>query len=253
MKERIFKDLKNLGIEKGDALFVHSSFKSLGPIDGGAETFFKALLSYIGEEGTLVFPAFTFAEVTLENPVCSMKHSKSAVGYLSEYFRTQIDGVKRSCHATHSCCVWGKHRDFLIQDHEKDTYAVGKNSPIYKIQNLGGKILFLGCSTDRNTAMHGVERLYGEVPFSTPYKGVYTIETQTGEKISQTLSRGAFVVDGVEYAQKYSRLENVLNATETQKGKILQADCVVMDSKAVWEKGLQTMQKDVYYFVERIQ
>jgi aminoglycoside 3-N-acetyltransferase len=182
-----------------------------------------------------------------------MEKSKSAVGYLSEYFRTQVSGVKRSRHATHSCCAWGKYRDFLLENHEKDTYAVGKNSPIYKMQAINGKILFLGCSTDRNTAMHGVERLYGEVPFSMPFEGVYTIETETGEKISQTLSRGAFVVNGVEYAQKYSRMENLLNKSEMQKGKLLQADCVVMSSKAVWEKGLQKMQEDVFYFVEAIQ
>jgi len=250
LKERIFSDLQNLGIKKGDVLFVHSSFKSLGEIEGGAATFFDALISYVGEEGTIVFPSFTFGEVTLDKPVCSMKDSKSAVGYLSEYFRTQVAGVKRSRHASHSCCVWGKYRDFLVQDHEKDGCAVGKHSPIYKIQNLGGKICFIGCSTDRNTAMHGVERLYGAIPFSTPYEGVYTIITEDGEQIHQTLSRGAFVVDGVEYAQRYSRMENLLNEQEMQKGKILAADCVVMSSKAVWEKGLQKMQEDVYYFVE---
>ena len=251
-KECIFFDLQNLGIKKGDALFVHSSFKSLGEIEGGAQAFFDALISYLGEEGTLVFPAFTFGEVTLENPVCSMKNSKSAVGYLSEYFRTQVSGVKRSRHATHSCCAWGKYRDFLVQDHQKDNCAVGKNSPIYKLQELGGKILFLGCSTDRNTAMHGVERIYGSVPFSSPYESVYTIITEEGDKINQTLSRGAFVVNGVEYAQKYSRMENLLNKEEMQRGKILAANCVVMSSKAVWEKGLQKMREDVFYFVEPI-
>lgn len=250
--KQIHNDLENLGIARDGVVFIHSSFKSLGNIEGGAETFFKGLLSYFENGGTVVFPAFTFSEVTKENPYFSAKNSKSAVGYLSEYFRTQVLGVVRSYHATHSCSVWGKHAKYLVENHELDTCAVSKNSPIYKLQELGGKIIFLGCSTDRNTAMHGVERLWGDVPFSSPYECVYDIQTETGEIIKQTLSRGAFVKDGISYAQRYSRMENLLNENEMQKGKILEANCVVMDSKAVWEKGLAKMNEDVYYFVEPI-
>ena len=43
--QQIHKDLENLGIARDDTVFIHSSFKSLGYIEGGAETFFKGLLS----------------------------------------------------------------------------------------------------------------------------------------------------------------------------------------------------------------
>ena len=249
MKNQLKENICALGIEKGDVLFVHSSFRSLGKVEGGAKTVIEAFLDCLGEEGTLVFPAFTF-DVSLENPVFNEINSKSCVGYLSEYFRTEVVGAKRSLHATHSCTAKGKYADFLIQNHELDGCAVGKNSPIYKLLQLNGKILFLGCSTDRNTAMHGVERLFPNIPFSCPYDGDYTIETATGWRITQRLSRGRFIKDGVEYAQRYSRMESLLTEEEMRKGKILQADCVLMSAKAVWEKGYQKMQKDMYYFVE---
>ena len=44
------------GIKKGDILLVHSSFKSMGEVDGGAESVIGGFLDAIGEEGTLVFP-----------------------------------------------------------------------------------------------------------------------------------------------------------------------------------------------------
>ena len=44
------------GIKKGDILLVHSSFKSMGEVDGGAETVVSGFLDAIGDEGTLVFP-----------------------------------------------------------------------------------------------------------------------------------------------------------------------------------------------------
>ena len=42
-RETLTHDLKNLGVESGDTLFIHSSFKSLGPVEGGAGTVVNAL------------------------------------------------------------------------------------------------------------------------------------------------------------------------------------------------------------------
>ena len=39
--------LEALGVEAGDMLFIHSSFKSLGPVVGGAQTVVDALPSAI--------------------------------------------------------------------------------------------------------------------------------------------------------------------------------------------------------------
>ena len=50
--ETLTHDLKNLGVELGDTLFIHSSFKSLGPVEGGAGTVVGALEDAVGREGT---------------------------------------------------------------------------------------------------------------------------------------------------------------------------------------------------------
>ena len=44
------------GVCPGDILLVHSSFKSLGPVDGGAEAVIGGFEDAIGPEGTLVVP-----------------------------------------------------------------------------------------------------------------------------------------------------------------------------------------------------
>ena len=41
-EKRLVEDLESLGVRKGDLLFIHSSFKSLGAIDGGAATVISA-------------------------------------------------------------------------------------------------------------------------------------------------------------------------------------------------------------------
>ena len=156
-------DLNSLGIKSGDTVMMHSSFKSLG---GGitAKEFFECLLDVLGKDGTLILPAFSYDTVNYENLLFDKHNTPSCVGFLPEFFRTQVSGVKRSIHATHSCCVIGKNADLLIKDHEKDLTPVGENSPITKLPDLNGKILFLGAHPDHNTAFHGIEEK-GNAPY----------------------------------------------------------------------------------------
>ena len=42
-KADIKKDIKAIGINKGDVVIVHSSFKSLGKLENGADTIVGAL------------------------------------------------------------------------------------------------------------------------------------------------------------------------------------------------------------------
>ena len=41
----------NLGVEEGDTLLVHSSYKSLGEVDGGPQTVIRALEAALGTTG----------------------------------------------------------------------------------------------------------------------------------------------------------------------------------------------------------
>lgn len=251
LKEKIHNDLRALGIKRGDTILMHSSFKALGEIEGGAGAFFDAIISYLGDEGTLILPALSFVSVTAKNPNFNLKQTPSCVGYLPEYFRTQVSGVKRSLHATHSCCAIGKYADELVANHHLDETPVGKNSPFAKLPQYLGKILFIGCSTDRNTSMHGVEELC-EPPYllNREEKITYTLDDGEGKIYHRDSFRHHFVKqDGSHYDQHYSRLEALLSDDEMKRGTVLQAHSVVMDAAAVWKKGVEIIQSNPYYFV----
>jgi aminoglycoside N3'-acetyltransferase len=49
-------DLLKLGIAPGDTLFIHSSLKSLGYVEGGAAAVVRALQDAVGPQGTLLIP-----------------------------------------------------------------------------------------------------------------------------------------------------------------------------------------------------
>ncbi len=59
-KEDLIEGFKSCGVSKGQAIFVHTSLKSLGFVVGGAEILIRALLEIVGEEGTLMMPSQTW-------------------------------------------------------------------------------------------------------------------------------------------------------------------------------------------------
>ena len=245
-------DLKNLGIKSGDSVMIHCSYKSLG-VKISPEDFYNSIFEILGKNGTLIMPAFSYDTVNYENPVFDKAKTPSCVGFLPEYFRTNVAGVVRSLHATHSCCVRGKNAEYLISDHEKDITPVGENSPITKLPKIGGKILILGSHPDHNTALHGVEEKGGAPYVLNREKPINYILKNGESEIHQTAYRHYFNRDGYRYTQEYARIINLLNeGSEYTTGKVLNADCYLFDAKALWKKGVEKIKQDPYYFTEKV-
>ncbi len=243
-------DLAALGIKRSDTIMIHSSFRSLGKIDGGAKTLMSWFLEYIGDEGTLVFPAFSYDFVNRENPVFDLKATKSNIGYLPEYVRTEVAGIKRSFHPTHSCTAIGKCADWLIKDHHLDLTPVGKNSPIMKLADIGAKILFIGCPVSHATIMHGVEELV-EPPYLFEKDHIeYVLLDGEGKIFKQKARRHNFVLDGVNYIQRYDKLVDLLTEGEITHGKLLMADSYCLSAEAILRKGKEKLSQEPFFFVE---
>lgn len=250
-KQQLISDLRTLGICPGDTVLMHSSYRSLGGIEDGAAGFFDAFLSLLGAEGTLVLPALTYSHVNRENPYFDIRTTPTCVGYLTEYFRTQVQGVIRSLHPTHSCCAVGRHAVCLTAEHYRDRTPVGTNSPFALLPKLGGKLLFVGCSYDRNTSMHGVEEwVEPEYVMDRTLPVVYTITDENGNTFKRTHLKYHFHREEIDYEQKYSRMVDLLPPDKITHGRLLDAQCVLMDSAAVWEIGAETMRRDPYFFVD---
>ncbi|HEY3321024.1 MAG TPA: AAC(3) family N-acetyltransferase [Planctomycetota bacterium] len=115
------------GIRAGDVLIVHSSMKSLGPIEGGPETVVAALQNVVTESGTLLMPAFSAPQ---PDGVFRLLETPSRTGLITETFR-RSSGVLRSHHPTHSVAAWGRQAVEFISGHDL-TSGLGVNSPFHK-------------------------------------------------------------------------------------------------------------------------
>ena len=245
---RLKDDLHAIGIREGDSILLHSSYKSMGEIEGGIKTFVEAVLSVIGDKGTFIVPTLTFRDVTVENPVFDYLNTPSCVGAISEYVRT-MDGAKRSIHPTHSCAAIGYKTDYFIQGHEQDRTPVGKNSPFYKLREEGGKVLMLGCGVESNTSMHGVEEFFGTSYVLPKTPSPYTV-IMPDKAYSIDFYRHHIWQNG--YAQRYGRLQDVMSEKYFTPGVIHQAKSYLIDSREMWRVGVECLTKDEFFFVEKV-
>ncbi|HQC52299.1 MAG TPA: AAC(3) family N-acetyltransferase, partial [Lentisphaeria bacterium] len=121
-------DLELSGIRRQDTLLVHSSMKSIGQVEGRADTVLDALSDYLQDEGLLVFPTLTWSNVNAEQPVYSVRDTPSVVGILPELFR-QRPGVRRSLHPTHSVAALGRDAEDFVEGHERFDSPAALGSP----------------------------------------------------------------------------------------------------------------------------
>lgn len=174
-------DFKEIGIEPGMILIVHSSLSSIGWVCGGELAVIQALQEVLTDEGTLVMPAHStdlsdpkdwsnprvnkklWNEIRQEMPVFNKLATPTyKLGRIAELFRT-LPGVERSSHPAYSFSAWGKNKEFILKNHSFNN-GLGENSPLARIYDLNGYILLLGTNYDSNTSMHLSEHRVGVFP-----------------------------------------------------------------------------------------
>jgi aminoglycoside 3-N-acetyltransferase len=164
---QIVKDLRNLGIKKGSVIFVHSSLKSIGFVEGGAETVIDALMEAVGPEGTLTMPCLSISGSMVETlergSVFDPQKTPSTVGSIAEVFRKRQD-VCRSIHPTHSVCAWGAKAEWITSGHENANTNFGPGTPFHKIMEENGLIVGLGVDFGPVTFVHIIEDTINDFP-----------------------------------------------------------------------------------------
>ncbi|WP_049928068.1 aminoglycoside N(3)-acetyltransferase [Halopiger goleimassiliensis] len=192
--ESIASDLRDLGLEAGDTVLVHGSLSSLGWVCGGAPAVVDALQRVVTADGTIVMPTHSPGNMDpadMGNPPVpeswydTIREQMPAyrpdvtptqgMGAIAECFRSS-PGVRRSDHPQHSFAAWGADAAFVTTDHSLE-HSLGEGSPLARVYDLAGDVLFLGTTHATNTSLHLAE-----------YRADLEIGTET--------QAGAALVDG---------------------------------------------------------
>ena len=192
--------LRAVGLRPSDSCLVHVSLSAFGFIPGGTQTVVDALKDVLCE-GDIMMPAQT-ADITDPADWCAPPVEPSLVavvrdalpaydphttpvtgiGLTPEYFRS-LPGTLRSGHPTCSMSVWGRHAAGLADCHRNGDYDMpfGEGSPLAKLVDLDGTVVFLGTGFNTCTALHYAESTIGR-PHIRESAPVRCIDPETGER-----------------------------------------------------------------------
>lgn len=151
----LINQLASANMDQGGTLLVHSSMKSMGEVDGGADTVLDALSEYM-RKGLLVLPTHTWSYINADHPRFYVETSPVCVGILPELFRKR-EGVLRSYHPTHSVAALGEESAEFVAGAELCDTPCHRESPWGKLLDRQAMIMLVGVDLRRNTFIHGIE------------------------------------------------------------------------------------------------
>lgn len=241
------KNIEMLGIRRGDTLLIHSSLKSIGMVEGGADTVLAVFMDYLAGEGILILPTHSWQTIGEEHNVFDPETEPSCVGALTEIFRKK-DGVIRSWHPTHSVGVIGKDADeFVRGDHLSDT-PCPRNGCWGKLYDYNAKILFLGCSPKRNTYLHSVEEWVNVPDRLTEHYIDVKIKIPGESKLFERPLKRHFNAGG-DISGNYDRIIPFMEEKSLLiRGKFGDADCVLMNAVEAADITIGLLREDIDFF-----
>jgi aminoglycoside 3-N-acetyltransferase len=248
--EKLVEGFRDLGVQQGDTLLVHSSYKSLGEVDGGPQTVIRALEAALGtdKDGTLIMPTFNF-DFNKGVP-WDVRKTRSKMGALTEVVRMD-PRARRVFHPFYSFAILGKHAERLGSLRYKSAYE--RNSVFGKLRDLDGKIMVIGLSYNNSmTFFHHIEQMEGvDYRFLKQFTGEVTDEngktyTDTFEMLVRDIDKGVMtMVDPMGALME--------QAGVIQSAKIGEADVKLMKANEVYAFTAREMKRDPYllYYIKK--
>lgn len=173
LTKAMLKDaFSNMGVAPGKVVLVHSSFNSLGPVEGGPVAVIEALLEAVGPEGTALWPTFNFQSWT-EAHYFDLQHTPSAMGILSEMARLD-PRFERTLHPIYSWVVAGRMKEAFIALDSENCYGPG--SVFDLIHRTDAIMISLGLHLNSTFSLtHHVEKMSGACGYryDKPFSGIY--------------------------------------------------------------------------------
>jgi aminoglycoside N3'-acetyltransferase len=156
-QKEIEEGLLQLGLNKGDAVEVHSSLSSFGYVEGGASTVIQALMNVVGPDGALVMSAYPVSPalpLTAEERGRGItwkvrllgydSDEKTGMGAIADTFRRRPDVILGT--GPYRVAAWGRDAQLHSQGYEH-------------LLALNGWALLMGVDIHRCSSMHLAEKV----------------------------------------------------------------------------------------------
>lgn len=241
-KESIKQQLVQMGLKPTDTVLIHSSMKSMGQVDGGADTVLDAWMEYFSE-GLLLLPTHTWRQMSAEYNVFDPATEESCVGLLTNLFRKRED-VVRSLHPTHSMAAYGKNAAEYVAGEENCNTPCTPGGCYDRLRAVGGKVLLVGVGHERNTFIHGVEEVLNVPNRLTDKPFLFYVVMPDGSK-KPVYMRRHYNAMQPHISEDFVKLEQAFyDNNAAKKGKQGDADCILCDANGVFEVTRKVLAPD---------
>ena len=228
-KEYLKQQLQSMGIKSDDTVLIHTSYKSIGEVEGGIDGLIDTFKEYLSE-GLFVIPTHTWSVVTRENPVYDVKSTVPNIGAVSAAAAFRKDGI-RSLHPTHSVWATGKNAKTFTEGDEHAETPAPVGGCWYRLSALGAKILLIGVGNNRNTFIHAVDEMANLDDRLVPNPWDVTVIDYNGRKITHP-----FRNHGKTGSANFGNFEKMFIAKGVQTfGRLGDAEVKICDAKKCTE------------------
>jgi aminoglycoside 3-N-acetyltransferase len=233
-RETLAAQARSLAVRAGGVLLVHTSFRSVGPVEGGPLALIAALRDALGPSGTLVMPTMTDGA----SPFDPATTPTSGMGITAELFWRQPD-VTRSDHPGASFAAAGpRAREICAPQPLSPPH--GPASPVGRVHALGGQVLLIGVGHSENTTLHLAESLAG-VPYSVSHPCVVLVDG-----LPQTL----LIAETDHCCRRFNLLDQWLrDAGRQHEGRIGRAHARLCESSDIVETAVRRLRTDPLIFL----
>ena len=228
----LLQDLADMGLTGQETILIHSSMKSIGPVDGGADTVLDALMEFF-RPGLLLLPTHTWRTINAANPVFDVCNSPCCVGILPELFR-QRPGVVRSLHPTHSMAGYGQQAVSYLAGEELRNTPCTPGGCYDRLRAAHGKVLLLGVTHARNTFIHSVEEVLNVPNRLTDKPLQLTVADEAGAQHTVYMRRH-YNVQQPHISEDFVKLEQAyLDCGAARNTKFGDAVCILCDAEGLF-------------------
>lgn len=239
-REMIQAGLSDLGLPQGAEVLLHSSLRSFGYVEGGADAVIDGLLDCIGPEGTLIVPTLTFRGFDTTRPVFDSRTLPSETGKITETVR-QRPGALRSLHPLSSVAALGARAQEYTATHGPT--PCGPQSPYWKLWERNGWIVFAGAHFGSNSCFHVAEEIVSPPYLSYDIEPDVQVINRHGQVTTGTFRRYACARLGIRrYLQKMEPIYRERGAIV--QGTIGSSLIQVIRAKDSVDLAVEILQKD---------
>ena len=183
--ENVKSHIRTLGIAKGDILILHSAYGELERFKSSPVSIISFLRGLVGEEGTIVMPAF---HKTDETKTIKINSNVCTTGMLPAIF-IRMEGVSRSSFPVNALAAQGPKANVMFREPSELDLAHGVGSAWHYCAENQAKILLLGPKASKSlTMVHVVEDvLDSNWPIKNWYESVHFNINRQGSALKKTV------------------------------------------------------------------